>query len=77
MFETFGFEETSARTVSVWFALGLGLAFGILAERTGFCFRRALVGEDRRQAAGVWLTALAFAVLGTQAAVAMDVISFA
>ena len=77
MFETFGFEETSARTVSVWFALGLGLAFGILAERTGFCFRRALVGEDRRQAAGVWLTALAFAVLGTQAAVAMDLISFA
>lgn len=76
MFETFGFEETSARTVSVWFALGLGLAFGILAERTGFCLRRALVGEDRRQAAGVWLTALAVAVLGTQAAVATGLISF-
>ncbi|MBK0328691.1 YeeE/YedE family protein [Rhodobacteraceae bacterium F11138] len=76
MFETFGFEDTTAREVSVLFALALGGLFGILAERTKFCFRRALVGDDRRAAAGVWLTALAVAVLGTQAAVAAGWIEF-
>ena len=53
MFESFGFEETTAKQVSVFFALGLGMVFGLLAERTGFCFRRAVVaGPDRRKAAG-------------------------
>lgn len=76
MFETFGFETLTAPQAAVFFALALGALFGILAERTKFCFRRALVGEDRRQAMGIWLTALAVAVLGTQGAVAMDWISF-
>ncbi|WP_264213056.1 YeeE/YedE family protein [Leisingera thetidis] len=77
MFETFGFEETSARDVSVLFALGVGILFGALAQLTRFCFRRALVGDDRRQAAGIWAIALAVAVAGTQAAVAQGWISFA
>ena len=77
MFESLGFENYTAPQVVVFFALALGLAFGFLAERTKFCFRRSLVGEDRRQAMGVWLTALAVAVLGTQAAVAMGWIGFA
>lgn len=76
MFESLGFEDLTAPQVVVWFALILGVGFGILAERTRFCLRRGLVGEDRRAALGVWLTALAFALLGTQAAVAMDWISF-
>ncbi|WP_435661016.1 YeeE/YedE family protein [Leisingera caerulea] len=76
MFETFGFEETTAREVSVLFALGIGVLFGVLAQLTRFCFRRALVGEDRRQAAGVWAMALAVAVAGTQAAVSQGWISF-
>lgn len=76
MFETFGFEDTTAKQVSVLFALVLGAVFGLLAERTQFCFRRALVGEDRRAAAGVWMMALATAVLGTQAAVATGLIEF-
>lgn len=76
MFETLGFEDTTAREVSVLLGLGLGVAFGLLAERTQFCFRRALVGEDRKQALGVWLMALAVAVLGTQGAVAAGWISF-
>lgn len=76
MFEEFGFEETTARQASVLFALVLGVAFGFLAERTKFCFRRALVGEDRRAAAGIWFTALATAVIGTQAAVTLGYISF-
>lgn len=79
MFESFGFEETTARQVAVWFALALGLAFGVLAQRSRFCFRRAVAGEpgERRSAAGVWLAALAVAVIGTQALVAAGLISFA
>ncbi|KIC18683.1 YeeE/YedE family protein [Leisingera sp. ANG-Vp] len=77
MFETFGFEETTPQEVSVWFALGIGILFGVLAQLTRFCFRRALVGDDRRQAAGIWAMALAAAVIGTQASVAMGWISFA
>jgi len=76
MFESLGFETLTAPQAAVWFALGLGVVFGALAQVTRFCLRRALVGEDRRQAAGVWLTALAVAVLGTQAAVAQGWIGF-
>lgn len=76
MFEQFGFEETTAKQASVILALLLGLAFGFLAERTRFCFRRAVVGEDRKQASGVWFMALAVALIGTQAAVLSGLISF-
>ncbi|MGI3170818.1 YeeE/YedE thiosulfate transporter family protein [Pseudooceanicola sp. C21-150M6] len=77
MFETLGFENATPQQVSVWFALGLGLAFGVLAALTKFCFRRALIGEDRREARGVWALALAVAVIGTQAAVFTGLIDFA
>jgi uncharacterized membrane protein YedE/YeeE len=61
----------------VFFGLGLGLIFGVLAQITRFCLRRSLVaGEERRAAAGVWLTALAAAAVGTQAAIALGYISF-
>jgi uncharacterized membrane protein YedE/YeeE len=76
MFETFGFENLTAPQAAVYFALAIGLAFGALAQITKFCFRRAIVGEDRKQAAGVWLTALAVAVLVTQGAVLAGLISF-
>ncbi|GLT10602.1 membrane protein [Sulfitobacter porphyrae] len=77
MFESFGFESLTAPQAVVYFALAIGLAFGLLAQITKFCFRRSLVGEDSRAAAGVWFTALAVAVLGTQGAVALGWISFA
>ncbi|HCE71969.1 MAG TPA: YeeE/YedE family protein, partial [Ruegeria sp.] len=77
MFESLGFEETTAKEISVLLGLSLGVLFGLLAERTRFCFRRAVVGEDARQAAGVWFTALAVAILGTQASVASGLIGFA
>ena len=76
MFETLGFENYTAPQVAVGLALVLGAVFGLLAERTKFCFRRGLVGDDRKQALGVWLTALALATLGTQAGVQADLISF-
>lgn len=77
MFETFGFQSLTAPQAAVFAALAIGLVFGILAERTAFCFRRALVGADRRQARGIWFMALAVAVIGTQAAVARGWIGFA
>jgi hypothetical protein len=66
MFESFGFETLTPRTASVVFGVGLGLIFGILAERTQFCLRRGLVGpaEERRPALGLWLAALASAIVG-------------
>ncbi len=75
MYETLGLDFPP-RAASVGFALILGLAFGVLAERTAFCLRRALLGVDRPAARAVWLTALATAVLGTQVAVAAGLVSF-
>ncbi|MEW9919114.1 YeeE/YedE family protein [Marimonas sp. MJW-29] len=76
MFESLGFEKLTAPQAAVYFALIIGALFGVLAQVTKFCFRRAVVGDDSRAAAGVWLTALAVAVVGTQAAVAGGLISF-
>ena len=79
MFETIlditGWDITP-KAASVFLALALGLAFGILAERTKFCFRSALIGEARHTSMGVWLTALAFAIIGTQVAVFAELITF-
>ena len=79
MFESLGFETLTAPQAALSLGGLVGLAFGILAEITRFCFRRALVGEpsERRPALGVWLAALAVALVGTQAAVAAGLISFA
>ncbi|MEE4188154.1 MAG: YeeE/YedE family protein [Roseobacter sp.] len=76
MFEDLGFETLTAPQVTVFFALAVGALLGFLAQRTAFCLRRSLVGEDRRAAMGVWLTALAAALIGTQAAVWSGLISF-
>lgn len=78
MFETFGFEDTTPQQAAIVLGLIIGLLFGTLAEATSFCFRRGLVGAsaERRPALGVWLTALAAAVIGTQIAVAVGIITF-
>jgi uncharacterized protein len=79
MYDTLGFETLTAPQAALVFGALLGLAFGALAEITRFCFRRALVGapSERRPALGVWLAALAAALIGTQGAVAAGLISFA
>ncbi|WP_425090649.1 YeeE/YedE family protein [Tropicimonas sp. S265A] len=78
MFEDLGLEFLDPRQASALFGLVLGVVFGILAQRTRFCLRRAVAGapEERRGAAGVWLTALAAAVIGTQAVLATGAIDF-
>lgn len=69
--------DITPKAASVALALALGLVFGLLAERTKFCLRSSLIGDDRRASMGVWLTALAFALVGTQLAVFAGLISFA
>ncbi|WP_372893626.1 YeeE/YedE family protein [Rhodosalinus sp.] len=77
MYQALGITALTAPQAAVVFGALLGLAFGLLAERTGFCLRRSVVaGPDRRQAAGVWLAAFAAALVGTQAAVAAGWIGF-
>jgi uncharacterized membrane protein YedE/YeeE len=78
MFESLGFETLTPREASVFLGLAIGLLFGILAETTRFCLRRGLVGPkaERRPALALWAVALATAILGTQAAVAAEWISF-
>lgn len=78
MYQDLGIPALTAPQAAVAFGAILGLTFGVLAERTGFCLRRSVVaGPDRRQAAGVWLAALTAALVGTQAAVAQGWIGFA
>lgn len=59
-----------ARTLQILFALALGVMFGVAAQVTRFCLRRAVAPEaaDRGQAGAVWLTALAVAISGFQIA---------
>lgn len=78
MFESLGFETLTAGQSAIWFGVLIGAAFGALARVTRFCLRRSLVGApaERRSARGVWLAALAAAVLGTQGAVALGLIGF-
>ncbi|MGR3572881.1 YeeE/YedE family protein [Brevirhabdus sp.] len=79
MFESLGFESLTPAGASVILGLALGVAFGILAQRTRFCFRRSMVAPagERGRALGVWLTALAVALLGVQGAVYAGLIDFA
>ncbi|MBS0241653.1 MAG: YeeE/YedE family protein [Proteobacteria bacterium] len=66
MFAELGFD-LAPKSGSVIVGGLLGLAFGALAQRSRFCLRRGLVGSnaERRSALGVWLAALAVAILGT------------
>ncbi len=78
MFESFGFETLTAPQAAVYFGLALGALFGALAQVTRFCLRRAVAGDtaERRPALAIWLTALAAALIGTQAAVALGWVAF-
>lgn len=77
MFEDLGFVDMTAKQASVWFGLGLGVLFGILAEASRFCFRRGIVqSPDRAQAQGIWLTGFAVAILATQLAVFLGWVDF-
>lgn len=64
------------RSASVLAGAALGLAFGLLAQRTRFCLRSAIAGpaQQRPAALGVWAMALAVALAGTTALLASDLV---
>ena len=78
MFESLGFAGLTPLGASVLLGLGLGFLYGLLAQRSGFCLRRGLVGEwrDCLPALGVWVMGLATAMAGTRMAVAAGLVSF-
>ena len=76
LYELFDTEITPV-FASVLLGLALGLVFGIAAQISKFCLRRGVVeGPDRAQAAGVWMTALIVALLGTQFALLRSGLDF-
>jgi uncharacterized membrane protein YedE/YeeE len=81
MYEDLAFSlglDLGPRSASALFGMLVGAAFGALAFLTRFCLRRSLVGpaEERAPARGVWALALAVALIGTQAAIALGWIGF-
>lgn len=79
MFESLGLVDITPRQASVFLGLAIGLFFGVLAQLTQFCLRRAVAGPAaiRGTAQSIWLMALAAAILGTQAAIQFTPLSFA
>ncbi|MDC0948635.1 YeeE/YedE family protein [Gammaproteobacteria bacterium] len=70
MWEVLGIDEDSLRQVSAVCGLGIGLLFGLAAQRSRFCLRRAVIDVGQmRDARALWIFALAVAVLLTQALV--------
>lgn len=61
----FGIET---RILHILLGVVLGVVFGSAAQVSRFCLRRAVVGDahERNAAAGVWLSALAIAILAVQ-----------
>ncbi len=55
-----------ARTLQVIFGLAIGVVFGIAAQVSRFCLRRAIAGEreERGSAGATWIVALASAIIG-------------
>lgn len=78
MFESLGFENLTPLSASLFLGLIVGILFGIFAQLSRFCLRRAVAGpaSERGSALAVWLFALASAVVGTQLAVHLGLIDF-
>lgn len=68
LFEHFEFGG-EPRVLHVFLGALLGAVFGIAAQISRFCLRRAIAGDpgERNGAAGVWLAGLAVAILAVQA----------
>ena len=67
-----------ARTLHLIAGLVLGLIFGVAAQISRFCLRRAVAGDagERGSAAAVWVSGLAAAILGFAVANATGFIAF-
>lgn len=65
------------RILHILLGVLLGAVFGIAAQVSRFCLRRAVAGEagERGAAAGVWMAGLATAILAVQAGVMLGLVS--
>jgi len=78
LIESFGLEIEMSQ-MQLMLGASLGILFGIAAQISRFCLRRAVAGapDDRNSARGVWLTALLFAILSFQILSAFGLIELA
>lgn len=78
MFETLGLENWTPMSASLVAGALIGALFGIFAQRSRFCLRRGLVGQgaERRNALGLWLTALVTAIIGSQTLKYLGILDF-
>ncbi|MEL6980516.1 MAG: YeeE/YedE thiosulfate transporter family protein, partial [Pseudomonadota bacterium] len=68
MIEAWGLEDYLLPTLLLIAGAALGLVFGVAAQISRFCLRRAVAGapEERASAGGVWAAALLSAIIGAQ-----------
>jgi uncharacterized membrane protein YedE/YeeE len=71
------FADAELGTLLPWAGMILGIAFGILAQRSRFCLRSAVVGTARQLSpmAGVYAAALLVAVIGVFALSQAEVVA--
>lgn len=77
--ETLGLSDITSQQASIVFGLLVGALFGVFAQTTRFCLRRAIAGNlsERRSAGGVWAMALLSALIGTQLILVYSPVSLA
>ena len=64
------------RKLSIYLGILIGVCFGILAQRTKFCFRSALIVGRPNQDTALWMSALVMALAGTQIMIFFGFVSF-
>lgn len=76
MLELIHFDISDKRKLSIYFGILIGMCFGILAQRTKFCFRSAFIVGRPNQHTALWMSALVMALAGIQIILFFGFISF-
>ena len=76
MLELINFEIADKRKLSIYLGILIGVCFGILAQRTKFCFISALIVRRPNQDTTLWISALVMALVGTQIMIFFGFVSF-
>ena len=76
MLEFIHFDIADKRKLSIYLGILIGVCFGILAQRTKFCFRSAFIVGRPNQNTALWMSALVMALAVTQIMVFFGFVSF-
>ena len=76
LLELIHFEIADKRKLSIYFGILIGVCFGILAQRTKFCFRSALIVRRPNKDTTLWISALVMALASTQIMIFFGFVSF-